>query len=157
MSASDTELLDALAEEGIHMELRGDLEAGQLYISLGGAFLEQAAGLPADTWYSMDMSAIYEDMGLDYGALMEMTTGDVDYTALLSLLLSTVEPNDKDTAYSELTQAVDLAAQLLRDDAWAVSGNDRILHYALEQDAWPPTSPSPSPCGEMTYPPMTCP
>ena len=88
---------------------------------------------------------------------MEMTTGDVDYTALLSLLLSTVEPNDKDTAYSELTQAVDLAAQLLRDDAWAVSGNDRILHYALEQDAWPPTSPSPSPCGEMTYPPMTCP
>ena len=38
MSASDTELLDALAEEGIHMELRGDLEAGQLYISLGGAF-----------------------------------------------------------------------------------------------------------------------
>ena len=54
MSASDTELLDALAEEGIHMELRGDLEAGQLYISLGGAFLEQAAGLPADTWYSMD-------------------------------------------------------------------------------------------------------
>ena len=134
MSASDTELLDALAEEGIHMELRGDLEAGQLYISLGGAFLEQAAGLPADTWYSMDMSAIYEDMGLDYGALMEMTTGDVDYTALLSLLLSTVEPNDKDTAYSELTQAVDLAAQLLRDDAWAVSGNDRILHYALEQD-----------------------
>ena len=26
MSASDTELLDALAEEGIHMELRGDLE-----------------------------------------------------------------------------------------------------------------------------------
>ena len=66
--------------------------------------------------------------------LMEMTTGDVDYTALLSLLLSTVEPNDKDTAYSELTQAVDLAAQLLRDDAWAVSGNDRILHYALEQD-----------------------
>lgn len=134
MSASDTQLLDALAEEGIHMELRGDLEAGQLYISLGGAFSEQAAGLPADTWYSMDMSAIYEDMGLDYGALMEMTTGDVDYTALLSLLLSTVEPNDKDTAYSELTQAVDLAAQLLRDDAWAVSGNDRILHYALEQD-----------------------
>lgn len=134
MSASDTQLLDALAEEGIHMELRGDLEAGQLYISLGGAFLEQAAGLPADTWYSMDMSAIYEDMGLDYGALMEMTTGDVDYTALLSLLLSTVEPNDKDTAYSELTQAVNLAAQLLRDDAWAVSGNDRILHYALEQD-----------------------
>ena len=134
MSASDTELLDALAEEGIHMELRGDLEAGQLYISLGGAFLEQAGGLPADTWYSMDMSAIYEDMGLDYGALMEMTTGDVDYTALLSLLVSTVEPNDKDTAYSELTQAVDLAAQLLRDDAWAVSGNDRILHYALEQD-----------------------
>ena len=61
------------------------------------------------------MSAIYEDMGLDYGALMEMTTGDVDYTALLSLLLSTVEPNDKDTAYSELTQAVDLAAQLLRE------------------------------------------
>ena len=94
-------------------------ESGAPTVALMVEALEQAAGLPADTWYSMDMSAIYEDMGLDYGALMEMTTGDVDYTALLSLLLSTVEPNDKDTAYSELTQAVDLAAQLLRDDAWA--------------------------------------
>ena len=28
---------------------------------------------------------------------------------------------------------MDLAAQLLRDDAWTVSGNDRILHYSLEQ------------------------
>ena len=132
-TAEEQALLTALKEKGVGLEMRMDMDKGMLYMTFTGEALE-ALGLPADTWYSMDMSAIYEDMGLDYGALMEMTTGDVDYTALLSLLLSTVEPNDKDTAYSELTQAVDLAAQLLRDDAWAVSGNDRILHYALEQD-----------------------
>ena len=84
----------------------------------------------------MDMSAIYEDMGLDYGALMEMTTGDVDYTALLSLLLSTVEPNDKDTAYSELTQAVDLAAQLCGTTPGRSAGTTASFTTPWSRTAW---------------------
>lgn len=132
MSSADTALLDSLAKEGITLDIRGDLETGDLYIGSSGAFMEAVTGAQGETWFAMHMADFYSMSAHTF--LMELTTGDVDYTALLSLLLSTVEPDDKDTAYSELTQAVDLAAQLLRDDAWAVSGNDRILHYALEQD-----------------------
>ena len=63
------------------MELRAIWSRTALY-QPGGAFLEQAAACRLTPGTLSDMSAIYEDMGLDYGALMEMTTGDVDYTAL---------------------------------------------------------------------------
>ena len=136
MSTADTALLDSLATEGITMDIRGDLESGQLYFHFGGEFMTTALGTAENTWFSMDMAQMYAALGMNYSALMSAAAGDVDYTALLSTLLalSVTEPTDKDTAYAELSAAVDLAAQLLRDDAWTVSGDDRILHYALEQD-----------------------
>ena len=135
MSATDTALLDSLADEGIAMDIRGDLERGQLYFRFGGDFMTTALGVDENTWFSMDMAAMYEAMGMDYSGLLSMAAGDVDYSGLLSTLLAlaVTEPTDKDTAYSDLSAAVDLAAQLLRDDAWTASGNDRILHYSLEQ------------------------
>ena len=135
MSDTDTALLDSLADEGIAMDIRGDLERGQLYFRFGGDFMTTALGVDENTWFSMDMAAMYEAMGMDYSGLLSMAAGDVDYSGLLSTLLAlaVTEPTDKDTAYSDLSAAVDLAAQLLRDDAWTASGNDRILHYSLEQ------------------------
>ena len=135
MSATDTALLDSLADEGIAMDIRGDLERGQLYFRFGGDFMTTALGVDENTWFSMDMARMYEAMGMDYSGLLSMAAGDVDYSGLLSTLLAlaVTEPTDKDTAYSDLSAGVDLAAQLLRDDAWTASGNDRILHYSLEQ------------------------
>ena len=136
MSTADTELLDSLAEDGITMNLRGDLESGQLYFNLGGEFMTTAEGYDENTWFSLDMAAMYGSMGLDYDGIVGLASGDADYTALLSALLTlaAAEPTDRDTAYAELAQGVDFAAQLLRDEAWTVSGNDRILHYAPELD-----------------------
>lgn len=133
MSATDQEAFDQLKKDGIQLEMRGDLESGKLYYTMGGDFLE-AAGMPADTWYSMDMAATYEAMGMDYAGLIGMAK-DMDYTAMIaSMLAMSAAPTDKDTAYTDLAAGVDLAAQLLSDDAWAVSGDKRILHYALEQE-----------------------
>ena len=136
MSDTDTALLDSLADEGIAMDIRGDLERGQLYFRFGGDFMTTALGVDENTWFSMDMAAMYEAMGMDYSGLLSMAAGDVDYSGLLSTLLAlaVTEPTDRDTAYSDLSAAVDLAAQMLRDDAWTASGNDRILHYAPEMD-----------------------
>ena len=134
-------LLDDLAEEGLLLDLRGDLEAGQLYFRLGGDVLEAVlaeAQAPADAWFLLDLKAMHEAEGMDYTQFLELLQTQMDpevsYAALLSLLLSAAEPDDKDTSYAELAQAVDLAAQMLRDEAWAVSGDDRILHYALDMD-----------------------
>ena len=135
MSTADAALLDSLAREGIAMDIRGDLESGQLYFHFGGDFMTTALGTAEDTWFSMDMARMYEALGMDYSGLMGAASGDVDYTALLSTLLTLAasDPTDRDTAYTDLSTAVDLAAQMLRDEAWTESGNDRILHYSLEQ------------------------
>ena len=133
MSASDTELLDALAEEGIHMELRGDLEAGQLYISLGGAFLEQAAGLPADTWYSMDMGALFEQLGMDYAELMDLSK-TLDASVMLEAMLQSADLSDKDTAYATVAGLVDSAAKLLSDEGFQKNGSDYTTAYTYTQD-----------------------
>ena len=130
-------LLDDLAEEGLLLDLRGDLEAGRFYFRLGGDVLEtflaeELPEVPADAWFLLDLKAMYEAEGMDYAQFLALLQTQMDpevsYAALL--LLSATEP----ASYAELVQAVDLAAQMLRDEAWAVSGNDRILHYALEQD-----------------------
>ena len=135
MSTADAALLDSLAHEGIAMDIRGDLESGQLYFHFGGDFMTTALGTAEDTWFSMDMARMYEALGMDYSGLMGAASGGVDYTGLLSTLLTLAasDPTDRDTAYTDLSTAVDLAAQMLRDEAWTESGNDRILHYALEQ------------------------
>ena len=130
-------LLDDLAEEGLLLDLRGDLEAGQFYFRLGGDFLEtflaeELPEAPADAWFLLDLKAMYEAEGMDYAQFLALLQTQMDpevsYAALL--LLSATEP----ASYAELAQAVDLAAQMLRDEAWAVSGDDRILYYALDMD-----------------------
>lgn len=139
------ELLDDLAEEGLLLDLRGDLETGQFYFRLGGDFLKAIlaeelpeAQVPLDAWFLLDLKAMYEAEGMDYGQFLALLQTQMDpeasYAALLSLFLSAVEPDDKDVSYAKMAQTVDLAAQLLRDEAWAVSGDDRILRYALELD-----------------------
>ena len=118
MSTADTALLDSLADEGITMDIRGDLESGQLYFHFGGEFMTTALGTAENTWFSMDMAQMYAALGMNYSALMSAAAGDVDYTALLSTLLalSVTEPTDKDTAYAELSDAaVDLTFTLTLD------------------------------------------
>ena len=134
-------LLDDLAEEGLLLDLRGDLEAGQFYFRLGGDFLEtflaeELPEVPADAWFLLDLKAMYEAEGMDYAQFLALlqTQMDLEVSYAALLLLSAAEPDDKDASYAELARAVDLAAQMLRDEAWAVSGNDRILHYALDMD-----------------------
>ena len=58
MSATDTALLDSLADEGIAMDIRGDLERGQLYFRFGGDFMTTALGVDENTWFSMDMADV---------------------------------------------------------------------------------------------------
>ena len=131
MSATDTELLEKLAEEGVAMQLRGDVEAGQLYLNLSGEFLEQGAGWSSDTWYLLDLSGLMELSGMNYSQVLQAAQ-KMDVKDLVALLLTAVaeEPTDKDTAYAQLAAGVDLAAQLLRDDAFTANGSDRVLHYS---------------------------
>ena len=66
-----TELMDSYGmalPESIGLDLRGDLSTGALYLYLDCPELAEAAGLPADLWYKLDMKALYDEM---YGAKSE--------------------------------------------------------------------------------------
>lgn len=132
-TTEDLALLNDLKTNGINIQLRGDMEEGKLYFTADSQLLEMS-GLPAGTWYSMDLGALYGSMGMDYTSLISASM-DMDYTTLIPMLLSVgEEPTDCTSAYSDLATAVNLVAGLFCDDAFTSNGDDRVLHYVFNQD-----------------------
>ena len=125
-------LLKALKEDGISVELRGDLGTGMLYFTLSGGVLTDA-GVPADTWISMDMAGMYEAMGMDYDSLIRASV-DMDPNVLLQTALGGVTLTDKDADYVLLSALVEGVAQFLSDEAFVEDGGNYTTSYTLEQD-----------------------
>lgn len=122
-SAPDAEtqaLFQTLAEDGITVSYRGDLSSGKIYFTMNGSMLE-SAGMPENTWFSMDMKALLEQSGLDYAQLMapnadlagepaglleavlagmgEMEFTSVDDCAILAYLLDTAAASLSDASF----------------------------------------------------------
>lgn len=125
-------LLKALKEDGISMELRGDMGAGLLYFTLSGDALADA-GIPADTWISMDLGALYGAMGMDYTALLDASK-TLDPNALLQTALSGMALTDKDADYAAVSALVDGVAKFLSDESFVKDGANYTTTYTLEQD-----------------------
>ena len=134
MTAEDKAILDSLSTEGISMEIRGDLNEGQIYMKMSGEVLA-AAGIPVDTWISMDMDALLEGSGMDWATLMASMEqmSDLDLYTLLSLSLSQVPVDDSTTAYADVKNAVDLVAKLLADESFVKNGNDYTTTFSYEE------------------------
>ena len=124
-------LLKALKEDGISMELRGDLGTGLLYFTLSGDVLADA-GIPADSWISMDMGALYGAMGMDYTALIDASK-TLDPNALLQTSLSGMTLTDKDADYAAVSALVDGVAKFLADDSFVKDGSNYTTTYTLNQ------------------------
>ena len=125
-------LLKALKEDGISMELRGDMGTGLLYFTLSGDALTDA-GIPADTWISMDLGALYGAMGMDYTALLDASK-TLDPSALLQTALSGMALTDKDADYAAVSALVDGVAKFLSDESFVKDGANYTTTYTLEQD-----------------------
>ena len=111
-TAEEQALLTALKEKGVGLEMRMDMDKGMLYMTFTGEALE-ALGLPADTWYSMDMGALFEQLGMDYAELMDLSK-TMDASVMLEAMLQSADLSDKDTAYATVAGLVDSAAALRR-------------------------------------------
>lgn len=124
-------LLKALKEDGISMELRGDMGTGLLYFTLSGDVLADA-GVPADTWISMDLGALYGAMGVDYTALLDASK-TLDPNALLQTSLNGMTLTDKDADYAAVSALVDGVAKFLADDSFVKDGSNYTATYTLNQ------------------------
>ena len=132
MTADELALLEALKTDGIGLEMRMDMGEGMVYMTLTGEALE-TMGLPADTWYSMDMAAMFDQLGMDYAELMDMSK-TMDAAAMLETMLQSAQLTDKDTAYATVAGLVDTAAGLLSDEGFQKDGNNYVTSYTYAED-----------------------
>lgn len=132
VSAEDQAMLDALAEEGIGLRMRGDLEAGKLYMNMSGSILQEA-GISSEAWYLMDMAALYEGMGMDYADLIAVSR-TLDYGALVKSALSGVELTDSTMAYSQLKTVAEQMAYAFSDNGFQQRGDDFVAVIDYDED-----------------------
>lgn len=120
-SAEDQAMLDALKTDGMNMALRGDINAGKLYMNMDMGELGTQAGLDADAWYELDMAALMEQAGMDWSDLMTMSENADTMDALVAAL-SAVEPNDAANGYAELKKSFDDLFAAFADDHFQLWG-----------------------------------
>lgn len=133
ISPEDQAVLDGLKNQGIDLEMRGDLEEGILYLSLGGSFVEDVLGTAPNTWYRLDLGAAYDELGVDYAALLDASR-TLDAQVLLSSALSGVSLDDRETSYTLVSNLVDGIAGFLADSSFVKEADGYTTSYTLEQN-----------------------
>jgi len=122
--------LDSLAREGIDMSVRFDMASGKFYVNMAGSVLADA-GLDKDTWYLMDMNALYAQAGMDmdWTQLLEASkTMATDYTALAKLMLGRLTPTTASeegygVSYGVIKESVENVVYALSDEGFTKEGN----------------------------------
>ncbi len=132
LSPEDQAVLDALANEGIGIQMRGDLGAGTFYMNMNGSALQEI-GISSDAWYSMDLAALYEEMGMDYSSLIQ-SSKSFDYKAIVKTVLQKAELTDAAADYSQLKSVLEYLASHLSDNAFQQQGDNYVTIMEYSQD-----------------------
>lgn len=127
-SSDDLALLNSMKEDGVELKMRSDLTSNMYYINMSGPALE-SLGMPADTWYSVDLS----EMGVDYAALLEASQS-LDLSGLLQSVFTEDVVDDKDTAYETMYTMVNQVAKALSDESFVKDGDSYTNTYRLDED-----------------------
>lgn len=137
-AAKEQAMLESLKDQGMNIQVRGDLDKGTLYMNMSGAVLE-SAGLDPTAWYSMDMNTLMDQagLGMDWDAYMKAARG-VDCSQLVKVLLSGADVNSVETGYTGLTAMVDKVVTALSDEGFtkkaAKEGDEYTSVISLQKD-----------------------
>lgn len=143
MSLDGTDITDMLqGEDGlqlpldISMELRGDMEDGIFYYqSAALEHLIQGESDPSNTWYKLDLKAIFDQMssvtGMDYATLLKLSAASMDqsFAETLDTMLRTLPLTSVDYT---TTDYLTMLNAMLGDSAFEKSGSSYV--NTLEQD-----------------------
>ncbi len=137
LTAEEKAMLETLATDGIDMTILGDLEKGQLYMNMNmGGELTAATGMDPNTWYAMDLNAMYQQAGLNLN--MDQLIGMVkaDYSNyILNMMeagLQAADVNDVN-AYPGMVEMAQELAALFADDRFTKNGNDYVCSYRTDE------------------------
>lgn len=122
LTSLERAVFDTLKDEGITMDVRGDLDAGMFYVNYTGE-LFQFIGLTPDTWISVDLNALLAGSGMDMAALISIAK-ELDLKDVLVYALSMANVNDSTNAYNEVRTAVDAVFKFLADESFQKNGDN---------------------------------
>lgn len=125
LTAEEQARFDALKTDGVDVAVRGDINTGKLYMNMDLGVLGTAmagSGLDADAWYELDMAALMEQAGMDWGELMAMTENADTLDTLVSALAA-AQPNDAANGYNELKKSFDGLFAAFADDHFQLWGS----------------------------------
>jgi hypothetical protein len=100
----------------LDMEIRADLSTGMLYMNLGDE-LNAMMNAPAGAWISMDMNALYSEMGIDLETLMAATK-ITDMKSALEMVMSYMPVDQAESSYALLKAAAEGIVASLSDSAF---------------------------------------
>lgn len=141
LDAEDQAIFDLMKNEGFGVAARGDLAQGKLYMKMSGKLFEQAftaelsdeekAQLPTDLWFSMDMAALTEQVGMDWAELMKAAKGATgkDYARqfaqmfLAGLTLNAASNEGEGVSYEVYRDSVESLAQAFSDEGFTKEGD----------------------------------
>jgi len=86
--------------------------------------------IDADTWYKLDMNAMYEEMGMDFQDIMNMSkgfSGNMNLSELLTKFISGTSANFTVDTYKDVNTMYALAKELAGDAAFKTVGNTHTL------------------------------
>ena len=131
MTEEELALLETLATEGIGMEARADLSKGLMYFAMKSSLLEEA-GMPKDSWIEMDMNALLEGSGVEFGELMAAAK-EVDYEALIKLVLQSIPLTDSTVDYAQLKLIAEKVADILCDASFKKNGSVAVNTFTYAE------------------------
>lgn len=131
LSPEDQAMLDTLKNQGIDLSIRGDMGKGTLYMNMKGDILT-TAGMNGNDWYKMDMAALMEQSGMDWGEVLKMSR-DLDYTVLAKQALSSLALTDSTTAYDGVKTAVESVLTALSDEGFVQEGEEYTAMVDLQE------------------------
>jgi len=128
--AALTPLKDAL--KNIEMQIKMS-DSGIMYIKcpmLSNIMGSLGQKIDADTWYKLDMNAMYEEMGMDFQDIMNMSkgfSGNMNLSELLTKFISGTSAIFTVDTYKDVNTMYALAKELAGDAAFKTVGNTHTL------------------------------
>jgi hypothetical protein len=100
----------------LDMDIRSDMSTGKLYYLMDG-MPDSIPGLPAGAWLLTDLNEVLKESGLemDFATVLKNSTS-IDYTKLMSTLLSSVPVESSATSYSTLAADIQELAAAFSDE-----------------------------------------
>lgn len=123
-------MMEAL--KNIEMQIKMD-DTGIMYMKcpiMSTAMGVLGQNVDANTWYKMDVNAIYKEMGMDYQGLMNFSkgfAGDLNVTDLLTKIANSLSDNYTVDTYKESAFLYDIAKEVAGDSAFKTVGNTHTL------------------------------